>query len=248
MIPLFRWVVWAVSLLLVSSPPTTTAPNTPTPEKKSELTAKEIQNRMIEVYAHCKSYRDSGSVTVILKFKDGDTPPTKTSSFRTAFVRPHRFRLDYDNHITPGRLIICRREKNIRTWSSVENKTQVYESLDRAIEATTPYVGDAATIPTLLMPKEFRGWSIADSAPADRLPDRKLGNVDCFVIRGEYLDVPALYWIDKETFLLRRFDYGVFFKEYSSQETVTYDPIVNEEIPDDMLKFNPPEEKTKKVP
>jgi hypothetical protein len=54
-------------------------------------------------------------------------------------------------------------------------------------------------------------------------------------------------WIDKQSFLVRRIDSEHTLPQVSFQTTTTFDPIagadVPVDVPDDLLEFNPPEQK-----
>ena len=75
---------------------------------------------------------------------------------------------------------------------------------------------------------------------AKRAEDAKLDKVNCFRIEGKWGDSPMTLWIDQKTFLVRRIDTKRKFDEFSTEDTTTYDPIIDEEIPDKALEFDPP--------
>lgn len=71
---------------------------------------------------------------------------------------------------------------------------------------------------------------------ADRMQDDEVDGSPCFVIQGRQMGNPLTLWIDQASFLLRRID-SVFG---SSETTTTYEPVVDEEIPESLLVFDPP--------
>lgn len=50
-------------------------------------------------------------------------------------------------------------------------------------------------------------------------------------------------WVDKATFLVRRIDAQHKFTGFRTEETTTYDPVVNAQITDELLEFDPPKQK-----
>jgi outer membrane lipoprotein-sorting protein len=73
--------------------------------------------------------------------------------------------------------------------------------------------------------------------------DAKLDKVDCFRIEGMFGGSPTTLWIDQKTFLVRRIDAQKKFNNFRTEETTTYDPVIDEEIPDKKLEFDPPKQK-----
>ena len=49
-------------------------------------------------------------------------------------------------------------------------------------------------------------------------------------------------WVDKKTFLVRRIDSQIKFDNFSTQETTTYKPVIDGEVTDKMLEFDPPKQ------
>src|SRR5262245_1658743 len=58
-----------------------------------EVDAKMLLDRMAQVYAGCRSYRDTGAVSTHYKSTSGSWVDELT--FRTAFLRPARFRFEF---------------------------------------------------------------------------------------------------------------------------------------------------------
>src|SRR5262249_45207002 len=61
--------------------------------KPDALKAQDVLDRMAKAYAGCKSYRDTGVVKTVFVEATGNR--TVEKPFRTAFVRPDRFRFEY---------------------------------------------------------------------------------------------------------------------------------------------------------
>jgi len=91
------------------------------------------------------------------------------------------------------------------------------------------------------MPEEFPRAGFAFLFDLKRIDDAKLFNVDCYRVEGKYIDSMHTLWLDKETFLLRRIDSPREFPTFRTESTTTYDPVVDGEITDQMLIFDPPQ-------
>ncbi len=213
--------------------------------KQNALTARQILRRMARTYAECKSYRDSGVVKTI--FIQADGKRTVEKPFTTAFVRPDRFRFEYKqkkNNNRTYRYIVWRKGKEVQTWWDVTPGIQKPELLSLALSgATGVSSGSAHTVPVLLLPEEVGGGRLTDMTETRRIEDAKFEKVECFRIESEYGKRNTLLWIDKKTFLLRRIDEHKEFDNFRTERTTTYDPVIDKEIPKELLDFNPPEQK-----
>jgi outer membrane lipoprotein-sorting protein len=94
-----------------------------------------------------------------------------------------------------------------------------------------------------VLPKEVEGRRLTDMTDTKRVEDAKLDKVACFRIEGKYADSPMTLWIDQKTFLVRRIDAQKKFDDFRTEETTTYDPVIDGEIPDKQLEFDPPQQK-----
>ena len=109
-------------------------------------------------------------------------------------------------------------------------------------EATGVSGGSALTIPALLLPDRTNGSCLTDLAKARRIEDADIGKVGCYRVRGTWVDDPATIWIEKNTFLVRRIDSQHKFDDFRTEDTTTYDPVMNSKIDDKMLKLDPPKQ------
>jgi outer membrane lipoprotein-sorting protein len=209
------------------------------------LKAQDVLDRMAKAYAGCKSYRDSGVVRTV--FIQGAGNRTVEKPFTTAFVRPDRFRFEYQE--TQGgqarRYIVWRKGTEAQTWWDIKPGVEKARSLDLALGGATGVSGGSAhTAPALLLPNEVSGWRLTKLRDPKRIEDARLDKADCFRIQGrDFGDSPTTVWIDKKTFLVRRIDSQKKFDKFRAEETTTYDPVVNEEVPDRALEFNLPKNK-----
>ena len=210
--------------------------------KPQALKAQDVLDRMAKAYAGCKSYHDSGVVKTVIVQTGGNL--TVAKPFTTAFVRPDRFRFEYKEKDGGGqerRYIVWRKGKEVQTWWDGKPGVEKPESLNLALAGATGVSGESAhTVPALLLPKEVEGRRLTDMTEAKRIDDAKLDKVDCFRIEGKFAGSPTMLWIDQKTFLVRRIDTQQKFDNFRTEETTTYDPVIDEEIPDKKLEFDPP--------
>ena len=201
--------------------------------QKEALKPQEVLDRMAKVYSSCKTYRDSGLVKIDIP---GCLPYTAERPFKTAFIRPSRFRFEFTEKKlgVETRFVVWQSGREVRTWWDVTPGIEKVESLGLALAGATGVSGGAAhTVPALLLPIEVGAGSrtLIETTELSRLADAKLGKVDCFCIKGKSADDLITLWIDKKTFLLRRID--------EPHKTTTYDPAIDEKVPENSLNFNP---------
>ena len=213
--------------------------------KQDTLTAKEVVERMAKTYASCKTYRDSGIVRTV--FIQAGRDHIVEKPFSTVFVRPDRFRFEYKEKELGNRreyrYIVWRKGKDVQTWWDVAPGIEKPQSLGSALAGATGVSGGSAhTVPALLIPDEVGGRRLTDITEAKRIEDAKLNKVDCFRIQGQFVGSPMTLWVDKKTFLVRRIDSQIKFDNFSTQETTTYKPVIDGEVTDKMLEFDPPKQ------
>ena len=201
----------------------------------------EVLRRIREAYADCESYRDEGEVRTVFVSKDG-LKRTDLKTFKTAFVRPDRFRFEFKarrGEVEWNQYVIWADEDGVRSWWTIEQEVEYPTSLGLAIAgATGVSSGSAYYVPNLLMPDLVGGRGL--------LPDGSK------VIGEELLDGLACHkvedpdgmtlWFDKEELLLRAvFQTRAFEDEgFSTEKRMTYRPQFNVEIADAELTFEPP--------
>lgn len=210
-----------------------------------QLSATQILSQMLDKYRNCQSYRDTGINKVIYHSQDeGDR--TDESPFKTTFVRPNRFRLEYgevsgEDRTKKRPYIFWTNGTDTRKWRDVAQEEEKPESLATALlYAHGSTFHTSTTVPTFLDLTTI-SWFPPSTDELKKLPDERLGEVDCFRIQTTDLkqNVRTL-WIAKDTYLLRRFDVlppksptsGFWF-----EVSMTYEPSINESIPDKELEF-----------
>ena len=207
----------------------------------SGLTAETILAQMNHTYSSCQTYHDTGVVTTTFIQSSGNWIDEKP--FLTAFVRPDRFRFEYQEtqSSVEYRYIIWRNNAEVLSWWDVKPGIGTEESLDMAIAgATGVSSGSAHMIPTLLLPNEISGRRLTDITEARRIADTEIDSVNCYRIQGKYADDSITIWIEADTFLVRRIETQHAFTDFSTETVTTYTPAVNGVVTDDMLAFNPP--------
>jgi len=222
---------------------------------KEDLTAKDIIERMVKVYAGTKWYRDSGVVKAQVRGTADDGGFDEELRFTTAFARSDRFRFEFRTRVNEQefRHIIWSNGKEVQTWSNPKLDVRNPDSLSMAIAAATGISYNSAhTVAHLLLPDEVVEWRRTDMWDLQRLEDAHMGPVECFRVNGK-ADIPAerdlpamtmtsIVWIEKKTFLLRRIDSTMDSAKFRSKDMTTYEPVVDEEIPESMLEFGSPKE------
>ncbi|MBT3269316.1 hypothetical protein HN371_19375 [Candidatus Poribacteria bacterium] len=207
------------------------------------LTAAEVVERMAKAYADCATYHDSGVVRTVFIGADGERIVDKP--FRTAFVRPDRFRFEYSEPTrsdSESRYIVWSYGEDVRTWWDIAAGIAEPQSLALGLGAATGVSGKSAhTVPSLLMPDRVGGRRLTDISEARRIEDARLEDIDCFRIQGLLGASPTTLWIAKETSLVHRIDSQAEFDGLSTQTTTTYEPVVDGEVADEMLAFDPPD-------
>ncbi|MDD5304080.1 MAG: hypothetical protein PHS14_13345 [Elusimicrobia bacterium] len=231
-------VLWCACLLMSGFAPQSAAAGEP---GREELTAKKLLARMSWEYANCKSYRDSGVLETAAIGADGSRTVVK-KPFSTAFVRPDRFRFEHfsgpDHYLiwSEGRKV----QRLAQSWDGAP-RVRTLDSLGDAVEASLG-VGRSPvfSVPVLLLPGTFKMRPLTALARMERIADAKLGKEDCFRVAGDYLDSPVVIWIDKKTFLIRRIDSSLKGKDSRADDTTTYEPAMDRNIPDKLLRFETP--------
>jgi outer membrane lipoprotein-sorting protein len=229
---------WGCILLVVSAA-TSAVKGQRMPEAP---TAQHILDRASKAYANFRTYRDSGSVKTTFIRADGKW--TEKKVFVTAFVRPDRLRFEYKEKRGEDELryIVWRQGKDVRTWWDVKPGIEKPVSLGLALAGATGVSGGSAhTVPALLLPSEVGGRRLTDMAGVSRIEDAKLGEADCFRVKGNYAGTPITLWIEKKAFLVLRIDSQNQFDDFRTEGTTVYEPVVDSEITDEMLMFDPPE-------
>jgi len=229
----------------------------------ADLSPQDILGRMRMTYVDCDSYEDSGCVTTIIPGE-----PETHRPFCTSFIRPNRFRFEYQRTHELGnddRFIVAQTDSGIYSWwvgSPLAKRT--FDSLPMGLADASAISGEAAFIvPSLLMQLNELVIPFSHLKDLKRHPDFNLHGIDCFSIEGllefnhpadminwegQEFEIEAMIGhggqtllIEKTTFLLRRIDSRKIINNRLNIETITsYVPRMNTHISEDNQKFDPP--------
>ena len=206
------------------------------------LSGPEVLVRAVKKYANVTTYRDSGVVRIV--YIEGWGRRTEERPFKTAFVRPDKFRFEYTETHPLGRVtryVVWQRGPDVRKWWDVKPKVETLPSLDAGLAGATGVSGGAAhTIPRLLLPGSVTGRSVGDMTQVERLSDAECGGDTCARVVGIYAGSKRTLWISLRSFLLRRDEWGTTFPGFRTESTITYEPVADEPVPAESLSFDPP--------
>lgn len=229
------------------------------------LTAQQIVDRSIAVYANCNSYVDEGEVRTI--FLEANGPRTVSKPFTTAFVRPSDFRFEYKARRGEeewSSYIIWKDAESLRTWWSIKPGIETPPSLAHALGAAAGVSNLASvTVPTLLMPETRIGNEIKSLSALKLLGEEEINGRPAYQIQGavtrnpshiDLVDVrssPVTFWLDKESLLIVKIFRTTTFPDspargkmpartsFETETTTTYRPQINAGA-EGKLAFNPP--------
>jgi len=185
---------------------------------------------MAEAYTSCTSYRDSGVST--LKIVDG---PIVRKQFKTAFVRPDRFRFETSQWAPLRKLVfvVWTNGMVVKSYSTAEG-WKSHDSLHLPLAAATGVSGGtAAIVPELLIPADVSGFPLTNMMTnVERLADADVGTARCYCLRGRLADFTATIWIDQQTHLLLRMERLMQDDGDEATEVTTYEPEIDIQIGD----------------
>ena len=209
------------------------------------LTGPEVLAKTVERYAKARTYRDTGVVRIVYFETLGKR--TEERPFKTAFVRPDAFRFEYVETTFAGgkrRYVVWQGGRDVRTWWDVRPGVESVSSLDMALSGATGVSGGSAhTVPRLLLPETVLGRSLGEMKDVKRLGDAPCGEGTCARLSGVYAETRRTVWVDLKSSLLRRIEFETVFPDFRTEETTTYEPVVDGEVPAELLAFGMPQGK-----
>jgi hypothetical protein len=210
-------------------------------QEGSTLSGSEVLSRLVSKCANVKTYRDTGTVRIVYLESEGRR--TEERPFKTAFVRPDKFRFEYTEKHPSGRVtryVVWQSGSNVKKWWDIHPTVETLASLDLGLAGATGVSGGSAhTVPRLLLPTSVSGRSLEDMKEIKRLDDAECGGDTCARVVGTYAGSQRTLWISLRSFLLRRDEWGTTFPDFRTESTVTYEPVEDEPIPAESLAFNP---------
>lgn len=218
-----------------------------------ELSTGFLLQRVASCYAGARTYRDTGYVYTTVYGPSGTR--SNQVSFATAFSRAGRkFRFEFvvPYPVVPflgfpeRRWIIFRNGSRIDQWSFLGAKAATPETFGLLIAAATGISrGAAHHIPALLMPRDITGRRLTDRLCAARMVEQlSCAHRSCLRIEARFCpdddEFGSVIWIDREQLLIRRLDARCRRGAFVIKSITTYDPVMDESIPEQELDFAPP--------
>ena len=203
----------------------------------SQEAASTVLAKMAETYAGLRSYQDKGSVRYDILGAQQEV------TFKTAFVRPNRFRFEWTSHHPFAPLRFVKTRSVVRsdgatayTWNKFYLKDATErqdESLSMAVAgATGVSSGSAHTIATLLIPDLWKegsfGSSVAELGSPNVAGMETIDGVDCFRISGTRRGERTDLWIGRNDYLLRKMEYLLKGNKNVEQRQSI---VVNQDVP-----------------
>lgn len=175
----------------------------------------ELVARVRAIYAGCAAYQDSGVVTtVFLRDRPKQVSSTVTKPFRTAFVRPDRFRFEFAQEGVrrwneQQRLTVVWNELGVRSNWTVKPGVETHASIGAPLVAANGVSGGSArNVVGLLLPGVETGDPLANAEHGELLRAASEDGRECHVLRysPDVAQPPRTVWIDAREFLIRRVD------------------------------------------
>jgi outer membrane lipoprotein-sorting protein len=210
-------------------------------QQNQTTTPQQILDRMISVYASCDSYADNGRVETIFLQNSGRTW-TAVKPFSTAFVRPSRFRFEFENTDTNrgSHYVVWRDGSSVKSWWTIRPEVKMYEGLAFALGAAAGVSsGSSLNVPSMLM-QDLKATDRLGSLSELKLTGQEnVADRLAYRIEGkDRRDNLVTMWIDKERFLLLKIYETRKFEDFRTEQTTTYQPQINTEISLEKLAFN----------
>lgn len=198
--------------------------------------AEEILANVDQAYAQAQSYRDTGTVEMISN--DGGTGTVMP--FATVFSRPDLFRFEYTllRNGVEETSILWRNGDEASVWRYYAPWVEAKDSFSLAVAGMTGVSYGAAHTTSRLLMTDVGAFPITRISEVERLADERIDGSKCFRLRGTSGTSTVTLWIDKKTFMLRRVE-----RDFSSFiALLSFDPVLNGAIDDELLALNPPTE------
>lgn len=128
--------------------------------KQIVVQVQQINDALILAYLSTPTYSDTGTAVSRLTLHKTGLSETTTQTFRTAFVRPHRFRFEFQEqrgrHAQRDRCIVHADGSEFRSWWHSDPRVERHESLLMALAGPTGATsGTALRVPLLLIANRF---------------------------------------------------------------------------------------------
>lgn len=205
--------------------------------------AEAILAKVAKIYSECKSYRDSGVLEMIHydRFKS-----TKRSTFETVFVRPDNYRFQFkyrhgeadDEFFT---FIAWRKDKDAKTWWELQGEKDIDPKNVFTQGAGAGPGGHLAYFVPRMISDSATMWPRTLKQP-ERLGILKLEKNSWIHLRGQHLGKLTDFWIESDTYLLRKVETVRQLDENGIFYSIGYQPEINVAIPHKAFDFNRPKQ------
>jgi outer membrane lipoprotein-sorting protein len=183
-----------------------------------ENSGKKILLQMAAAYQNASGYHDRGELKLTISGKD--KPQTETIPFSVAFAKPNKLRIDSyaatlaidgkdvfgklaspDTNDLDGQVLALEAPPQLTAEAVLEYNAILQGELSRSTEWPFPIdlLLDGA--------RAQKTFEAADRIAV--LPSKSIDGRDCHVIQIESDEGKRVWWIDKENYLLRRFEHPV---------------------------------------
>jgi VWFA-related protein len=213
-------------------------------QQADQMSAQQIMARTASVYSSCRTYSDEGQVSTDFGGNSGyfRSRRQRVQPFLTAFVRFSGFRYEFRMQRSDDewdRFIAWKKDGAEKAWWSL---SQHDAPLAKTLQSfVTLSGGSARTIPSLLLPDLLQAGSVVNSLEKLKLAGHdKIDDRAAFRIEGKFQGQKVKVWIDSHEFLILKIVQEEELDRYNIETTTKYKPLVNVDIADDKLAFNPP--------
>jgi len=201
-----------------------TRPKTGAPAAQP-ATAREVLERMVAAYRQAESYADGGRLHLLAQA--GEQKIDQTSNYSVSLVRPNKLRL-----MAYQGSLICDGQEIRATVESIADQVLVRpapQTLDMKVMRLDPNLtmalSDFAGPPPvlyLLLADNATDILLRDAEEPELLESGEIEAHECYRVRIRRPDGIGVFWIDKETFVLRRivFPTDVLRREMSQNQPV----------------------------
>lgn len=200
-----------------------------------------IIERLLERYRELESYQDSGVAKTVF-FKNEQVDRVVERPFKTAWVRPDRFRFEYSEKLLMGRAnhryIVWMHGDDVQSQWTLKGAPRREQGLLRAIAGATGVSGGSAhLVSSMLIPETLGTGVIGQLETMKRIADGELGERRCYRITGELEQSTYTVWIDREEPILRRVDVAKTFESFRTETEIRIEPKLNEPVAEEDLEF-----------
>jgi len=226
--------------------------------QKPTLTAAEIVQRMTSKYANLTGYQDSGTVELSKddSFVEGLSweqvltsdkfQPRRVVSFSLSFVRPDKLRFEWNNldKAANRKSVVWWNHKRIYSWlpSSVENDDMfiwyAQPSIARAIDEAGQSSSSVLMIIHNLLTRGNEYFSFTKMTQPKIIREETVDGNSCYVIVGNISDDPWALWIDKNSFLLRKYRMQIATGSFDESVRTGVMPVTIGEIRHHNIEIN----------